>query len=395
MYVYDDASGEWIDTGDYSNPYDTVSNASSALVYNPTSNSWVDPQQYADDALARFNQGVEYNSYNGSANPSGPPDAAKTVTFPDGSQMFLDANGNVVGAKDAPSGTENTSGIKLSTTDRIQLLAQGMGGLASSGWKNLVSAFTKSDGTTDWGKLLGAAAGLGQGLGIFGSSDQKPKGYQGTVPKLDVARQQVANTYDPTRRPGSSGLRYFTDTQFVPQGDTAALTTAQTTAGTQATGLASLNAANPAKQTTSALKFAPLPSPGAAAPATTTTTPAAAAAPASAVINQLPVPTYDKDNKLITGLNAGGIATLARGTYLDGPTDGMADKLPANIDGKQEARLSHGEFVIPADVVSHLGNGNSSAGAQRLYAMMDRIRQARTGTKKQGKEINPDKYVPA
>jgi hypothetical protein len=73
----------------------------------------------------------------------------------------------------------------------------------------------------------------------------------------------------------------------------------------------------------------------------------------------------------------------------------MADKIKANIDGEQEARLSHGEFVIPADVVSHLGNGNSEAGAERLYAMMDRIREARTGTKKQGKQINPDKFLPA
>jgi hypothetical protein len=73
----------------------------------------------------------------------------------------------------------------------------------------------------------------------------------------------------------------------------------------------------------------------------------------------------------------------------------MADKLPANIDGKQQARLSHGEFVIPADVVSHLGNGNSDAGADRLYAMMDKVRKARTGTKKQGKQINPNKYLMA
>jgi hypothetical protein len=73
----------------------------------------------------------------------------------------------------------------------------------------------------------------------------------------------------------------------------------------------------------------------------------------------------------------------------------MADKIPANIDGKQEARLSHGEFVVPADVVSHLGNGNSDAGADRLYAMMDRVRKARTGTKKQGKQINPNKYLMA
>jgi len=51
------------------------------------------------------------------------------------------------------------------------------------------------------------------------------------------------------------------------------------------------------------------------------------------------------------------------------------------------------EFVIPADVVSHLGNGSSEAGAKALYRMMDRVRQARTGTKKQGKQINPEKYL--
>ena len=86
---------------------------------------------------------------------------------------------------------------------------------------------------------------------------------------------------------------------------------------------------------------------------------------------------------------------LAAGNYLAGGTDGMADKIPATIAGKQPAKLSHGEFVIPADVVSHLGNGNSEAGATRLYDMMDKIRTARTGTKKQGKQINPNKYLMA
>lgn len=90
----------------------------------------------------------------------------------------------------------------------------------------------------------------------------------------------------------------------------------------------------------------------------------------------------------------GGLMNLAKGRYLNGATDGMADKIPANIEGSQPAALSHGEFVIPADVVSHLGNGNSEAGAQRLYDMMDRIRKARTGTTKQGKQINPDKFMP-
>ena len=99
-----------------------------------------------------------------------------------------------------------------------------------------------------------------------------------------------------------------------------------------------------------------------------------------------------RDTQLRAG---GGLLALAKGGYyLGGPTDGMADKVPARIDGRQEARLSDGEFVIPADVVSHLGNGNSNAGAQQLYAMMDRVRKARTGREAQGRQINPSKYVP-
>ena len=89
---------------------------------------------------------------------------------------------------------------------------------------------------------------------------------------------------------------------------------------------------------------------------------------------------------------------LAQGGYLDGgmlPGDGMSDDVPANIDGEQEAALSQGEFVVPADVVSHLGNGSSDAGSKKLYAMMDKVRQARTGNKQQGKQINPERYMPA
>ena len=75
--------------------------------------------------------------------------------------------------------------------------------------------------------------------------------------------------------------------------------------------------------------------------------------------------------------------------------DGMSDSIPATINGDQPAALSDGEFVIPADVVSHLGNGSSSAGAQRLKDMMSRLRKARTGNEKQGKQIAPKKYMPA
>jgi hypothetical protein len=95
----------------------------------------------------------------------------------------------------------------------------------------------------------------------------------------------------------------------------------------------------------------------------------------------------------------GGIADLGSysdgGRMLKGPGDGMSDNIPAMIAGKQPARLANEEFVVPADVVSHLGNGSSDAGAKQLYQMMDRVRQARTGQKKQGKQIKADKYLPA
>jgi hypothetical protein len=95
----------------------------------------------------------------------------------------------------------------------------------------------------------------------------------------------------------------------------------------------------------------------------------------------------------------GGIASLGSysdgGRLLKGPGDGMSDGIPATIGRKQPARLADGEFVVPADVVSGLGNGSTDAGAKHLYNMMDKVRSARTGTKKQGRQINPNKYLPA
>ena len=90
----------------------------------------------------------------------------------------------------------------------------------------------------------------------------------------------------------------------------------------------------------------------------------------------------------------GGLLSLMGGGYLSGATDGMADKIDASIEGEQPAALSDGEFVVAADVVSHLGNGNSDAGAEVLYDMMSNVRKERTGTTRQGKQINPNNYVP-
>jgi hypothetical protein len=96
----------------------------------------------------------------------------------------------------------------------------------------------------------------------------------------------------------------------------------------------------------------------------------------------------------VFGLKKGGVAGLPP-RYIDGHGDGMSDSVPAMISNRQPARLADGEFVIPADVVSHLGNGSSKAGAKQLYSMMDRVRKARTGNPRQGKEINASRMMPA
>jgi hypothetical protein len=246
----------------------------------------------------------------------------------------------------------------------------------SGALSKLTTAFQKPGGGTDWSKVAGLVGGL---YGAYQANQPQQKtGYQGGIPKYDMVREAVQGTYDPERRPGSGGQRYFSDTTYAAPGEAA--TTARAAAKEEAAGLAALNREAPARESRT--------------PTATAVDRAEESAEvqegraASDVIQDRPVPTYAQ----------GGIAMLAKGgapRYLSGATDGMADKIPARIGNNQEARLSHGEFVIPADVVGHLGNGNSEAGAQRLYAMMDRIRKARTGNVKQGKKINPDKFMPA
>jgi hypothetical protein len=217
------------------------------------------------------------------------------------------------------------------------------------------------DYITDTGKTGSGALGGSSILDILtvlgieasGINDMEvPKvGYQGKIPEYQVVRERVP-TSDEERRPGEAGRRYFSDMVYAqkPKGDNPTVEQAQGQLRQQAAQLAQQEAMRRAQAT----------------------------------------------NQAVSGMAAGGLASLpSKGYYLGGATDGMADKVPASIDGVQEARLSDGEFVVPADVVSHLGNGNSSAGAKQLYDMMDRIRKARTGTEKQGKQVNPTKYTPA
>jgi hypothetical protein len=105
-----------------------------------------------------------------------------------------------------------------------------------------------------------------------------------------------------------------------------------------------------------------------------------------------------KEGKMIN-MADGGISSLGGysdgGRMLKGPGDGMSDSIPGVIADKQPARLADGEFVVPADVVSHLGNGSTDAGAKQLYAMMDKVRKARTGKKKQAPAVKANRYMPA
>ena len=110
----------------------------------------------------------------------------------------------------------------------------------------------------------------------------------------------------------------------------------------------------------------------------------------------------ERTTDIFTGaarMAAGGIATLGGysdgGRLTQGPGDGVSDSIPASIGGKQPARLADGEFVIPARIVSEIGNGSTKAGAKKLYAMMDRIQKARRKTKDIAANTRADRFMPA
>jgi hypothetical protein len=282
--------------------------------------------------------------------------------------------------------------MKEAMTPEAQTAVQKLisSGADSSTIGKLLSGFKTASGAYDWAKIATAGAGL---YTMLKGQEGESGGYNVPVPKMDAVRQQIDYSADIARRPGASGRQYFTDPRFVKQGDAASMSAAQDISNAQAQGVLT-NAflsgrydptAEPAVNPyVGQMKMNWNP------PATTGTTGATATTPAAGLAA---VPTQEQlmNPNYKVGMASGGIASAR---YLQGGTDGMADKIPANIDGEQPAALSHGEFVIPADVVSHLGNGNSEAGADKLYQMMARIRKARTGNEKQGKKINPDKFMP-
>ena len=274
---------------------------------------------------------------------------------------------------------------------------------------SLARFFTKDE----MGQLI-LGYGLSEYGGDFFNTPDNVVGYQGEIPNYTAVRRQVnPNISYPTapttplattpetmgipsldRRPGSRGRRYFTDTVYAQpeEREIPTLAEAQSMVNQQAQGIQALQNIPPNNQ--DAQDDSESGNEG------STFVPASGVAgfrPAVVPADPNATDEVGNPNNFVGGVATmanGGIASVGQGYYLGGATDGMADLVPASIDGQQEARLSDGEFVIPADVVSHLGNGNSDAGAKQLHGMMDTVRKARTGREKQGVQIDPSKFMP-
>lgn len=183
---------------------------------------------------------------------------------------------------------------------------------------------------------------VARGMNQFGIDPQRMAGITGLPTENVQSRYQAAMGPNvAARRPGSGGVTYFSPMQYSPIGNF------------------------------------------------TTTAPP----------TEVPVETPETIVAAGGGMMRGGISDLGGysdgGRLLRGPGDGVSDSIPASINNKQPARLADGEFVIPARIVSELGNGSTEAGARKLYAMMDRIQKSRRKAKNIAANTKADKHLPA
>jgi hypothetical protein len=271
-----------------------------------------------------------------------------------------------------PGSTTSNFGNNYLTNDQLFTQITG-GGATSTSPIDLITKLLSGSGTGGKAGQLAGVAGLyalinqlGGGLGQTGQGVYK--GYQGGIPKYtaertmkdipqtvpvaarpavaatatQAARPAAAATTAP-RRPGSGGINYFTDMKYTP-------TVVQ-------------------------------------------------AAPTGEVVPKNATQFLPEVKAAGGGMMSGGVSTLGGysdgGRLLRGPGDGVSDSIPATIGDKQPARLADGEFVIPARIVSEIGNGSTEAGAKKLYAMMDRIQGARKKSiKNVAANTKADKYLP-
>ena len=260
---------------------------------------------------------------------------------------------------------------------------------------------------------LGGLGALLNSLG--GSSGGGYKGYQGSIPKYTASRTQYAPPVSTVNRgPAPSNeavLEYLkrpglNDSMIARSMNEYGVSPQQVASVTQ-TPVADIQSRYQAAMGPNAgmarrpgsggvTYFSPMVyTPQGAAPA------AAGAEAATAPATVAPA-VEDKSYQVFAagGMAHGGLGSLGHysdgGHLLKGPGDGVSDSIPAMIGDKQPARLADGEFVIPARIVSEIGNGSTDAGARKLYAMMDRIQKARGKTLKNvAANTKADKHLPA
>jgi len=214
---------------------------------------------------------------------------------------------------------------------------------------------------------------MGNRAGFFNAPTTRV-GFQGTIPKYTFERQQTpfAQQRPAGYRPGQGGITYFTPSRFMPF--VAPPASGGTTDGTNTTNLTESGSTKPQGDTTET--YTPI-----------------------SLIPETPEMLYGRRNVDLPitaaagGRMVGGLEMLAKGRYLKGNGDGVSDSIPAEFAGSgQKAMLADGEFVIPARVVSEIGNGSSDAGARKLYAMLDRI-EAQAKKAKRGKPSGADREL--
>lgn len=358
-----------------------------------------------------YNSGTTWNTGSSGAITPVVQGNTSTITLPDGTQVQNngDSTYSIIGTDgtitpitaDQFNAIEQSSGMGNTTLSAAQVLANTPEG-QQGGVQGLLSGINTALGLKGTGLELTpgnltTAAGIAT---LLGGNNINTGISTASIPNLTAVNQQIA--------PGQAGQgqAYFTPMQYVdPSQASSALALAKqqaqnmapTTPTPSAPVQPNINTAW-SQQGKPVQAITPMTQPtqsGIAQIATPQQIQNIQSAVSNLQQNPAQVLNLGKVQAAAGGIMPGGIMGMAHGgRYLQGSTDGMADKLDTSIDGVQPAKLSHGEFVIPADVVSHLGNGNSDAGAKKLYQMMDKIRMARTGTKKQGKEINPDHFMP-
>ena len=347
-----------------------------------------------------------------------------------------------------PDGTNGgTTVYSASTGLPISTPTDGSGFSLSNLGTDITNLFKGTSSAGGAGQLA-AIAGLG-GLSnsVLGGQGSAYKGYTGGIPSVTASRtqygtpQQQIGTFGDTAPKNSSvgagapnitpdqlksylGTPGLKDSQIVTEMNKYGITPAQmaTITGAEPAAVQSrYNAVMGPNATLGPYRpgqggityFSPMQYQPTSSTAAATTTPATTATPATTNTPAAPITAQDAykatgvndpavngaSGGLMYSYNTGGITSLGSysdgGHLLKGPGDGVSDSIPATIGGHQPARLADGEFVIPARIVSEIGNGSTEAGARKLYAMMERIKHARSKAKDIAADTKVDKYLPS